>query len=70
MWGVADHAVLFDRRVLPDERPTLVRMALVTEQIGVLGSHHVRSQRTVRIVAVVATNLPFDDGMVGLLVGI
>jgi len=70
MRGVADHTVLFNRCVLPDERAALVCVTLVAEQVVALCFHHVRSQGAVRVVAVGATHFAFDDRMMRDLVSV
>ena len=62
--GMADKAILFHRRMLPDERSAFVGMTLVTELVVVFGIDHVGGKGAMGIVAIGTLDLPFDNGMV------
>lgn len=70
MRGVADRAILCNRRVFPDERSTFVGMAFVTELGNVFGADHAFCLSAVGIVAIGALDLAFNDGMMRHLVDV
>lgn len=68
MGSVADHTVFFDRWMFPHEWAALVSMAFKTEFVHAVCLDHLVAEAAVRIMAVVAGNLAFFDGMVRLAV--
>src|SRR5512141_2830558 len=61
---VADGAVLFDRGMLVDPRAALVGMAAGAQVVGRVVAQARLLQRTVRVMAVLAADLAFDDRVV------
>src|SRR5262249_52354940 len=61
---VAREAVLTHRRVLPQERPALLRVAREAEVVDRLGRDHLRLRAVVRVVAARAAELPFAHPVV------
>jgi len=68
--GMANHAILCDRRVFMDKGSTFVSMAFVAELIGAFSLEHVFCLGTMGVMAIGALDLAFDDWVMGPLVGI
>jgi hypothetical protein len=65
--GMAGPAVLFHRRMLPEERTALLRVAAVAEFVDRLGLDHLPPETAVLVMAVRALHPPLLEGVVGLL---
>jgi len=61
-------AVLFDRRVFPEEGPPFLCMAFVTELIDRIALDHLLAEPAMLVMTIRALHAPFTDGMVRLLV--
>ena len=60
MGFMAIHAILHDRRVLPQERPTPLRMALVTSLVDRAFGHELGIGSSMRVMAIRASNFSFS----------
>lgn len=68
MGCVADQAIFLDWVMFSDKRPPFIGMTAVAELIDVVGFEHVLGQGAVRVMAITAAHLAFNDGMMGLFV--
>lgn len=64
MWRMASRAVLFNRRMFPHERSTLIDVAFVAKLIDVIRLQHSVRKRTVWVVAVITADFAFHDRVV------
>ena len=68
MGGMAGQAILFHRRMRPQEGTSFFRMAFIAEFVGRVRLHHLVPEPAMLIVTACAFHLPFFDRMVRLLV--